>query len=303
MEYKQPEGEHCFSMMYAEGPTAKKSYRESLENILSTRWSNPMNLSETKETSHLMAMGYDHTKEVLDERKEKLFTKMSIIMIDCDNTEKTNKDPNIIAKFQECMTNYEYVIWESASSNSVDKPYPKFRALIPLDSEIEWTEFNKKAIGHLFSMFVDDGASWFYEPVRYKFNTIQHHKGKLFPARVLQNVIDQLMVVKRINEEEIRRRQMNFNMWKLAHPEYQPKKLDPHNLPCVKKYLDGSWSEGTDRRPRAHAAIYGMLAKDVPSEEIFDIIMSGPASEFKEFLHNSFRDSCSSLHKHQPNPF
>ena len=294
--------EHCFSVMYAKGQTAKKSYRESLEYAMEHIWNNPSNLSETKETSHLMAMGYDHTKEVLDDRKEHLFTKMSIMMIDCDN-KKTNKDQNIIDKFNEYLANYDFWIYESASSNTPDNPYPRFRALIPLDSEIEWTEFNKKAIGHLFSMFVDDGASWFYEPTRDKFNTIKHHKGKLFPARVLQKVIDDLREDHERKMKEIEDRNNQIKLWRMRHPEYQPKKLDPHNLPCVKKYLDGSWSEGTDRRPRAHAAIYGMVAKDVPSEEIFDIIMSGPASEFKEFLHNSFRDSCSSLHKHQPNPF
>ena len=292
--------EHCFSMMYAKGHTARKNYRESLEWVLEHRWNNPSSLSETKDTAHLMAMGYDHTKEVLDDRKEHLFNRMSIMMIDCDNT---SKDPEIMTKFNEYLRNYDFWTYESASSNTPEKPYPRFRALIPMDSEIEWTRFNKKAIGHLFSMFVDDGASWFYEPTRSKFNTITHHTGKLFPAMVLQKYIDQLRTDHERKMREIEDRSNKMKLWRLRHPEYQPGKLDPRNLPCVKKYLEGSWNEGTDRRPRAHAAIYGMVAKDIPSDEIRDIIMSGPASQFREFLHNSFRDSCTSLNKFQRNPF
>lgn len=295
--------EHYFSYMKKPGRDSKQSVRLSIEEAFNVLWTPQNTTASEKGNGSLMAMGYDNTREFLDDRKEHLFTHMSLMMIDCDNGEKDKPstwDKDIITKFNTYLGNYEFWTYESASST---QDRPKFRGIVPLDREVEWTKFNKKAIGHLFSMFVDEGASWFEEPLLPKLNTIKHHEGKLFPASVLEKNINMLMEDDERKMDEIRRRQIAYNQYRLTHPDYQPRKLDPHNLPCVKKYLEGSWCEGTDRRPRAHAAIYGMVSKDIPSEEIYDIIMSGPASEFKEFLHNSFIDSCASLHKHQPNPF
>ena len=240
--------EHYFSYMIEGGRAAKKSLRLSIEESFNILWTPEHTKAIEKGTGSLMAMGYDNTKESLDERKEALFTHMSVMMIDCDNL---TYDKDIMNKFSDYLTNYEYWTYESASSTP-DRP--KFRAIVPLDAEIEWTQFNKKAIGHLFSMFVDEGASWFEEPLLPKLNTIIHHKGKLFPSKILSKIIEDL---KRQYEEAESSRQFNelkFSLYKMRHPEQNSSSW--RNLPSVKKCLSGL-SKG-ERDSSINAACYAM---------------------------------------------
>ena len=170
------------------------------------------------------------------------------MMIDCDNL---TYDKDIMRKFADYLTNYEYWTYESASSTP---ERPKFRAIVPLDAEIEWTQFNKKAIGHLFSMFVDEGASWFEEPLLPKLNTIIHHEGKLFPAKVLEKTIQLLMAdYEKKNEEYMMKRNKDM-LWRMSHPEQYASSW--RNLPSVKKCLSGL-SKG-ERDSSINAACYAM---------------------------------------------
>ena len=240
--------EHYFSYMIEGGRAAKKSLRLSIEESFNILWTPEHTKAIEKGTGSLMAMGYDNTKESLDERKEALFTHMSVMMIDCDNL---TYDKDIMNKFSDYLMNYEYWTYESASSTP---ERPKFRAIVPLDAEIEWTQFNKKAIGHLFSMFVDEGASWFEEPLLPKLNTIKHHEGKLFPSKILSKIIEDL---KRQYEEAESSRQLNelkFSLYKMRHPEQNASSW--RNLPSVKKCLSGL-SKG-ERDSSINAACYAM---------------------------------------------
>ena len=111
----------------------------------------------TKEESMLVFNGYNSD---LDEypRKESELDKFSSIFIDCDNEAS---DPDIIEKFKNVMQNFDYMIYETASST---KERPKFRAIIPLDGELEWNKYGKQAIFQLFKRFADEKASWFFTP-------------------------------------------------------------------------------------------------------------------------------------------
>lgn len=223
--------EHYFSYMIEGGRAAKKSLRLSIEESFNILWTPEHTKAIEKGTGSLMAMGYDKTKESLDERKEALFTHMSVMMIDCDNL---TYDKDIMRKFEDYLTNYEYWTYESASSTP-DRP--KFRAIVPLDAEIEWTQFNKKAIGHLFSMFVDEGASWFEEPLLPKLNTIKHHEGKLFPAKVLEKTIQLLRAdYEKKNDEYMMKRNKDM-LWRMRHPDYN-RHNNVSNNAKVRHYLD-----------------------------------------------------------------
>ena len=286
---------HYFSLAFEGGRFCTTFAKIPLEWAFAELWTRQDCLATEKGNGRLMAMGYPEIKNE-DEtysRKESAFKYTSTIMIDCDNL---SHNQNILNEFNDFISQYEHWTWESASSNTDRCPYPKFRAVIPLDHEISWSKHTKKAIGMLFPDFVDEGASWFEEPLLDKSNTITHHEGKLFPSALLEQYINMLERDEQRKLEAIEQANERRKQWMVEHPDEQ-RKLDPRKLPCVKKYLEGSWGEGTDRRPRAHAAIYGMLAHDVPQEEIREIILSGPAAQFKRFLQDSINSCARALGK------
>lgn len=226
---------HYFSIMIKGGRDKIHNGVYSIEDAIEHVWipSNEL-LASVKGEGRLMAMGYNAGAGEMFGRKETLFTHMSVMMIDCDN-KKTNGDPKVMDMFNEYMNNYEFWTYESASSTS---ECPRFRALIPLDRPLRWSKHTKKAIGRLFSMFVDDGASWFEEPLRHKLSTIKHHEGKEFPASVLENVIVQLEDDEKIRMDEYENKSNQIKLWRLRHPEYQPKKVNVSNNEKVRHYLD-----------------------------------------------------------------
>lgn len=233
---------HNFSIMIEGGRDKIHNGVYSIEDAVSKVWiSSNQSLASVKGEGRLMAMGYNTNYPQIYARKEEFFNEMSVIMIDCDN-KKTNCDPNIIERFNEYMNNYEFWTYESASST---KECPKFRAIIPLDRPLRWSKHTKKAIGHLFSMFVDDGASWFEEPLRHKLPTIKHHEGKEFPASVLEKVIVQLEDDEKRRMEEYENKNNQMKLWRLRHPEYQPKQVNVSTNDKVRHYLDTPYSKMT----------------------------------------------------------
>lgn len=221
---------HYFSLMYNGGRKSTHSYKLDLRCVIADFWK-PGNLASNKGNGRLMAMGYVEGADELFSREESVFTHMSVMMIDCDN--KTN-DPHIVDKFRDYLANYEYWIYETASST---KEHPTFRAFIPLDRPVRWTRYNKKAIGHLFHLFVDMGASWFEEPLSTKLHTLQHHDGKMFSAATLEAVISKLEESERVKEKEYRFAHERHRMWMLRNLD-KVTKVNVSNNEKVRHYLD-----------------------------------------------------------------
>ena len=183
----------------------------------------------TKEESMLVFNGYNSD---LDEypRKESELDKFSSIFIDCDNEAS---DPDIIEKFKNVMQNFDYMIYETASST---KERPKFRAIIPLDGELEWNKYGKQAIFQLFKRFADEKASWFFTPTLDKLDTIYDHvAGRWFPCELITRKIEELKKIDVQRETNIILQQMRMsrNSAQLHNPEGW------RNLPSVKKCLEG----------------------------------------------------------------
>lgn len=188
----------------------------------------PQNASPTKENALLMFNGYSSTKDEYH-RSESNLDRFSTLMIDCDNDEK---NPNIIDEFKQAMKNYDYLLYETFSST---KEQPKFRAIIPLDSELVWSKKAKAAILHTFSKFADEKASWFYAPTLNRLNTIEDHDvGREFPARVIQNAIDKITQQEEVEEANRAFAQLKFGANKFA---FNPEGW--RNLKSVQKCLGG----------------------------------------------------------------
>lgn len=286
--------QHQIGLCLGKGKGATSMVTMNLAEVLSN-WQTDDYLVAEKERSRLMTMGYRCTKS-LYQRLEESFEKYGVMFVDCDNT-KTNGASDILDRFNAMLDGYEHWTYETASST---KECPRFRGMIPLDAELEWKgAISKKAIGVLFSDFVDDGASWFYEPTLGKLDTLKHYDGIQYPSTRVSEIVSSLEANEKV-ESYLREKKTELLYGDRRRGNA---KCDPYKLPCVKKYLEGSWGEGTDRRPRAHAAIFGMIKCDVPSDEIYDVIMAGPASEFRRFLRDSFRDSCHYHRKNLVNPF
>lgn len=140
---------------------------------------------ESKEDCVLIFNGYNDAEERYSRCESKL-NRFSTVFIDCDNPQS---NPNLIEEFKEVLRNYDYYLYETYSSTA---ERPKFRAIIPLDEELEWTKYAKSAIFNIFSKFADEKASWFYSPTKNKLSTVIHHEGKLFPSRILKSAIEKI---------------------------------------------------------------------------------------------------------------
>lgn len=287
---------HYVGMCVEPGFDASEVLTKPLRGVINEIWlgiEQSKWLQENKADSRLITMGYAKTLEPYHRGFES-FTHLSVVFIDCDNL---GFEKDIIDKFNKKLDGYEFWTYETSSSTP---ERPKFRGIVPLDSEIEWNgKKTKDAIGSLFKEFVDDGASWFYEPTLGKIGTLKHHDGVLFPSARINGIVESLKAQEAFNQAMIIQ---NQTMIKAKYGNSR-RATDPHNLPKVKEYLNGSWSEGTDRRPRANSAIYSMVSLDIPPDEIYAVIMEGPAAKFRSYLRDSFRGACSKLHKILPNPF
>lgn len=157
--------------------------------------------------------------------------RFSTIMIDCDNPEA---DIDIMEKFKARMSNWDYMLYETASSTP---ERPKFRAIIPMDDVLSWSKYVKKAVFNLFSEFADPRASWFYAPTRDKLHTIyENQTGNWFPSK---EVLEKANHIEQMEILETQRRDMAHMRWRLSHPDQQPNPEGWRNLPSVKKCLEG----------------------------------------------------------------
>lgn len=238
--------EHMIALCKELGNESNVVLTKPLRGVIDEIWSNPNNLQLDKHDSRLVSMGYAKIDGEYH-RGESNFTNISVLFIDCDNPQM---DKSIIKRFNDYVANYEHWTYESASSS---EERPKFRAIIPLDNEISWTKYTKSAISHLFAMFADDCASWFYEPTRGKQQTLTHHEGRLFPSKVIENYVQKM---EKEEQERIDAEKLHRMMWKMNHPNQQHNPEGWRNLPSVKKCL-GGLCQG-ERDNSLNAACYAM---------------------------------------------
>jgi hypothetical protein len=200
-----------------------------------------------KEDSMLVFNGYsDVAKD--DEfypRKESCLTSASSVFIDCDNP---NSDPHIIDKWRKTMKDYDWMIYETASST---RERPKFRAIVPLASDIPWDKYTKNAIIQLFGDFADPKASWFFAPTLDKLNTIEENTtGRWMPTDGIMNRASKLRENEQIADSI---RALCQIKWENTH---QRKEDNWRFLPSVKKCLEGL-HQG-ERDSSLNAACYAM---------------------------------------------
>lgn len=238
--------EHMIALCKDLGNESRLVLTKPLRRVIDEIWSNPDALQLEKHDSRLLSMGYSKIDGEYH-RGESSFTNISVMIIDCDNKQN---DRNILKRFNHYIGSYEHWTYESASST---EDCPKFRAIIPLDSEIEWTKYTKSAISQLFSIFADDHASWFYEPTRGKQHTLTHHDGKLFPSKAITHYVNKME-----KEEQMRldAEKLHRMMWKLNHPNQENNPEGWRNLPSVKKCLSGLCRGERDNS--LNAACYAM---------------------------------------------
>ena len=189
----------------------------------------PQYAQKDKLDSMLVFNGYN---EALWEypRREAMLDKSSSIFIDCDNPEC---DPDIMERWKEKMDGYDYMIYETASSTP---ERPKFRAIVPLDGELDWNKQAKVAIFNLFTEFADEKASWFFSPTLDKLPTIiKHVTGRWYPCEVITNEIERV----RRSEMERTSRMLMTQIMRSRRTSYEPNKEGWRFLPSVKRCLEG----------------------------------------------------------------
>ena len=210
---------------------------------------NPENCADTKDGSILLFCGY--RDEETYKRWENHMQKCSVIMIDCDNKQC---DKDIMQKFKKSMENYDYYLYETFSSS---EEQPKFRAVIPLDKEIEWSKYLKTSVFHMFSQYADDKASWFYAPTKNKLDTFTIHSvGNELPTTTLEQYINNLKIMEQIKQTQDSLEQAKYNERKELGWVKERNPSSWRNLPSVKKCLSGL-SKG-ERDSSINAACYAM---------------------------------------------
>lgn len=187
------------------------------------------NLSNAKEDSMIFVNGYQSTSDKYP-RKEAYLDRIGSIFIDCDNS---RNDKDIITKFKEQYKDYEYYIYETFSS-SMEKP--KFRAIIPLDAEIGFSSSVKHAIFNTFRLYADDAASWFFVPTLNKIETISHHDGKPFPARVIEKAAKEIEVYESQRKLEM---EISRQLFLIQNAGKTPSEDGWRKFKAVKKCLEG----------------------------------------------------------------
>jgi hypothetical protein len=125
-----------------------------------------------------------------------------------------------------------------------------------MDESLPWTKNAKAAIFNTFSKFADPKASWFYSPTRNRLNTIVHHEGKPFPARLLKSAIEKLALQEQMETTRRvldRMRVMNNSNWA---EQRTPSRDSWRKLPSV-KYCLGGLTKG-ERDQSISKACYAM---------------------------------------------
>jgi len=207
----------------------------------------PKYAQANKEDSMLVFNGYSDCsgEDEFYPRLESCLTSASSVFIDCDNP---NSDPYIIDKWREEMKDYDWMIYETASST---KEHPKFRAIVPLDSDIPWNKYTKNAIIRLFSDFADPKASWFFAPTLDKLDTIEENTtGNWMPVEGIINMANKLEENEKVADSI---RALCQIKWNNTHTN---KEGSWRFLPSVKKCLEGL-TKG-ERDASLNAACYAM---------------------------------------------
>ena len=196
----------------------------------------------------LLSNGYKDTTGLYT-REEFNFQWIDTIMLDVDN-DKEKPNTNLLEQFKKEYEPYTYFLWESASSTEV---CPKFRVIIPLDRRVAWynepIKFTKKAVLNTFGKYHDNKASWYFSPTTAKVGTFVAHRGKPYPASVLENKVKVDMMFAQLEEQER----------EIKEIRNKPRKRNPdgwRNLPSVKKCLDGL--HVGERDNSINAACYAM---------------------------------------------
>lgn len=201
-------------------------------------------------------------------RLESKLERFSVIMIDCDN--KTN-DPDIINKWFAAMGCYDFIIYETYSST---KECPKFRAIIPMDEELQWSKNAKTAIIDTFAQFTDKQASWYYAPTRNKLDTVRANKaGIKFPAKTLKDRIGTLELMEKIEENQRALEHAKWEDRKQAGWVRERGRKDYHELPLVQEYMSAFKGE---RNSTAYKAACSMFARGYEDYEIKSMLNEGP---------------------------
>lgn len=227
----------------------------------------PDNCDFYKETSMIILPAYNSTLDSYP-REQNGSDKTSTIFIDYDN-DKSNPNMNAIEEFKEAMKDYEYWIYETHSSMSKEKPYPKFRAIIPLDESIKWGDTTKSAITYLFKKWQDTAATWFFAPTHNKAHTLEHHEGKPYPSinikmKIASFELDEQM---RMNDIMLAKRKREAYGWN------DSMRKDFHDLPLVQEYLS---SVKGFRNSSAHKAACSMFSRGYDELDIKNMLREGP---------------------------
>lgn len=214
--------------------TLKQALRESI-----------LKAPEDKHDCWLMSHGYSAFSNEYH-RCEDNFNRLDTILLDFDNeqdithddgtTEKVVFDKDLMKKFEEEYKQYDYIIWESASST---KEWPKFRVIFLLDKPIEFViedgvKYTKKAIISIFSKFKpDQKASWYFTPTKSKVATVRRNKGIPFPSERLSWMTTSMMKTRQLYNT------LNEHKLKELRTEHERNPDGWRNLPSVKRCLDG----------------------------------------------------------------
>ena len=154
--------EHYLSVTIESGAFSNTMVKAPLLQVLaeSTR-----KAPQKKDDCWLVSNGYNDRGGKYT-RAEHNFDWIDTILLDVDNPQG---DPSLLDKFKCEHAQYDYVLWQTASS-SVERP--KFRVILLLDKKIPWInepqKFTKEAINQTFSFWTDDKASWHFTPTKSK---------------------------------------------------------------------------------------------------------------------------------------
>lgn len=255
---------HYISINKGKGKTSNEMEKKELTQALRDFM---LNAPEAKHDCWLMSHGYSSSANEYH-RGEGSFDLLDTILLDFDNELKTVGedgklheevlDPNLMKNFENEFKQYDFIIWESASSTN---DWPRFRVLFLLDKTIEFVttpeKFTKRAILSIFSKYKPDtNASWYYTPTRAKVKTMRHNKGIPFPSSKIDNCIASLKteyqnrkMLESIQNERIR-------MIQLRNPQFGHNPEGWRNLPSVKKCLSGLCRGERDNS--LNAACYAM---------------------------------------------
>lgn len=245
--------EHYLSVTIESGQFSNTMVKAPLKQVLmeSTRLA-----PQRKEDCWLVSNGYnDHGGKYT--RAEHNFEWIDTILLDVDNPQG---DASLLDKFKREHAQYDYLLWETASS-SVERP--KFRVILLLDKKIPWIneplKFTKEAIHQTFSQWTDDNASWFFTPTKSKLTTFFGNRGKPYPSADITNLVS-------LNEKLCEAMKPSTACaWDKMNISTRKHSLERwRNLPSVKHCLEGL--RKGERDDAINKACYGMRKNGYASE-------------------------------------